>query len=184
MGLSPSVTGSAESIKKKWGPFVPVLPHGNKHQSLGDATAVPPTNGSRLTEASISLTHGRRRTSLTTPIRNTDAATTSTRIAPATIYGHGIVPGGTSGIGQSVQIPLGPVNSHVHPSAHTTTPHMQSPPGPHSSPSSSWSSCAIAGEVNGLLGFVITPTNAIRSRHSEIRVSSLYTLMFYLRLTF
>ncbi len=36
MDLSPGVVGCAESIKKKWGPFVPVLPHGNKHQALGD----------------------------------------------------------------------------------------------------------------------------------------------------
>ncbi len=38
MDLSPGVTGRAESIKKKWGPFVPVLPHGNKHQVLGGST--------------------------------------------------------------------------------------------------------------------------------------------------
>ncbi len=40
LGLSPGVVGSAESIKKKWGPFVPVLPHGNRHQSLGDTTVL------------------------------------------------------------------------------------------------------------------------------------------------
>ncbi len=36
MDLSPGVAGCAESIKKKWGPFVPVFPQGNKHQALGD----------------------------------------------------------------------------------------------------------------------------------------------------
>ncbi len=37
LDLSPSVTGRAAApIDKKWGPFVPVLPHWNKHQALGD----------------------------------------------------------------------------------------------------------------------------------------------------
>ncbi len=39
LGLLPSVTGCAESIKKKWGPFVPVFPHGNEHQALGSSLA-------------------------------------------------------------------------------------------------------------------------------------------------